>query len=131
VCCKCTFSKSVYSCKPVNNLYIHLIEVDYNVMLTFQLLKDCCKMVTTLAESVEDPSTVKQFLQMNGYKLIEHRVVAGVKLPPGTELDQIEEDPAKGTFTLYWRIPNNLVVDVFSVINNQVCSPVIESKFFL
>lgn len=80
-------------------------------------------MVTTLAECVEDPDSIKEILSLNsnGYKLVAPRVVAGVRLPTGTELDHMQEDPEKNVFTLYWRIPDNVVIDVFSVINSQVC----------
>lgn len=90
--------------------------------MNVQLLKDYCKMVTTLAESTEDPDSIKEILGLhsNGYKLVAPRIVAGIRLPPGTELDHMEEDAVKTVFTLYWRIPNNVVIDVFSVINNQV-----------
>ena len=91
-----------------------------------QLLKDYCKMVTTLAEYINDTDSIKEILGLhsNGYKLVAPRIVAGIQLPSGTELDHMNEDVTKNVYTLYWRIPDNVVIDVFSVIKNQVLIPI-------
>lgn len=79
-------------------------------------------MVTILAEATHNSDTIKEVMELNvnGYRLVEPRVVAGVKLPPGTELDHIDEEEDGSCCTFYWRIPQDLVLDVFSVINKEV-----------
>lgn len=80
-------------------------------------------MVTTLAENVESIENIREVLEYRDkeYRLTERRVVAGVALPPGTELGRIDEDPVRSNrCTVYWRIPDSIVVDVFAIINSEV-----------
>src|SRR5437016_4487183 len=86
-------------------------------------------MVTTICEQIPSNSDeIKAILELSvnqeGFRLLEPRLVCGVELPPGTELEKMEEDEGEEEVTtLYWKLPNEMVLDVFLLINETLLIP--------